>query len=235
MQSGPGAHGLGSSPREWATRGTERLRGERQAIPDAPSSPGVGGPGQRRGSKRSQASRQKPESGRGRRAAAGRPGETYCGPWPHRPAAMLIPDPGAGARIPASGDGAAAPSPPVLRGSRADESNDARRPVHPVRADPHRPGGPGHLGCRVPGPARRGGLLDASGLGTPDELTLRLVVPLVVAVHFAYIGFVRLVERRPASELSGTGAVRRRAPVSQLAPVCRRPAWAQSRLSDTSR
>ena len=53
-----------------------------------------------------------------------------------------------------------------------------------------------------------GGLLGAPGLGTPDEFTLRLVVPLVIAVHFAYIGFVRLVERRPASELSGKGAVR---------------------------
>ena len=53
-----------------------------------------------------------------------------------------------------------------------------------------------------------GGLLEALGLGPTGEFTLQIVIPLVIAVHFTYIGFVRLVERRPADELAGRGAVR---------------------------
>lgn len=53
-----------------------------------------------------------------------------------------------------------------------------------------------------------GSALDWLGLGPRGEFTLWFVVPLVIAVHFAYVGFVHLVERRPASELSGKGAVR---------------------------
>ena len=52
-----------------------------------------------------------------------------------------------------------------------------------------------------------GGVLDALGLGPRGEFTLQFVVPLVIAVHFTYIGFVHLVERRPAAELSGSRAV----------------------------
>lgn len=52
-----------------------------------------------------------------------------------------------------------------------------------------------------------GSALDWLGLGPRGEFTLWFVVPLVIAVHFAYIGFVHLVERRPAAELSGRGAV----------------------------
>ena len=52
-----------------------------------------------------------------------------------------------------------------------------------------------------------GGLIEALDLGPRGEFTLWFVVPLVIAVHFVYIGFVRLVERRPATELSGRGAV----------------------------
>ena len=53
-----------------------------------------------------------------------------------------------------------------------------------------------------------GGVLEALGLGPRGEFTLQFVIPLVIAVHFTYIGFVRLVERRPADELAGKGAVR---------------------------
>ena len=53
-----------------------------------------------------------------------------------------------------------------------------------------------------------GSALDWLGLGPRGEFTLWFVVPLVIAVHFVYIGFVHLVERRPAAELSGRGAVR---------------------------
>ena len=52
-----------------------------------------------------------------------------------------------------------------------------------------------------------GSALDWLGLGPRGEFTLWFVVPLVIAVHFAYVGFVHLVERRPAAELSGRGAV----------------------------
>ena len=80
-----------------------------------------------------------------------------------------------------------------------------------------------------------GGVLDWLGLGPRGQFTLWFVVPLVISVHFVYIGFVHLVERRPATELSGRGAVRETAPGSPWVPVCRRPAWLPSRLSDSSR
>ena len=53
-----------------------------------------------------------------------------------------------------------------------------------------------------------GGVHEVLGLGSLRQDTLRYVIPMVVAVHFAYIGYVRLVERRRAEELSGKGAVR---------------------------
>ena len=53
-----------------------------------------------------------------------------------------------------------------------------------------------------------GSVLDWLGLGPRGQFTLWFVIPLVIAVHFVYIGFVHLVERRPAAELSGRGAVR---------------------------
>ncbi len=53
-----------------------------------------------------------------------------------------------------------------------------------------------------------GGVLGGLGAGPLGTDTLQYVIPLVIAVHFAYIGFVRLVERRRAEELSGKGAVR---------------------------
>lgn len=53
-----------------------------------------------------------------------------------------------------------------------------------------------------------GGLHEILGLGPLRQDTLQYVIPMVVAVHFAYIGYVRLVERRRADELSGRGAVR---------------------------
>ena len=53
-----------------------------------------------------------------------------------------------------------------------------------------------------------GSVLDWLGLGPRGQFTLWFVIPLVIAVHFVYIGFVHLVERRPAAELSGGGAVR---------------------------
>ena len=53
-----------------------------------------------------------------------------------------------------------------------------------------------------------GGAQDILGFGPPGQDTLQYVIPMVVAVHFAYIGYVRLVERRRADELSGSGAVR---------------------------
>ena len=46
------------------------------------------------------------------------------------------------------------------------------------------------------------------GLASPGQDSLVYVVLLVIAVHFAYRGYVRLVERRRADELSGEGAVR---------------------------
>ncbi len=53
-----------------------------------------------------------------------------------------------------------------------------------------------------------GGVLGGLGIGPLRTDSLQYVIPLVVAVHFAYLGYVRLVERRRASELSGKGAVR---------------------------
>ncbi len=53
-----------------------------------------------------------------------------------------------------------------------------------------------------------GGLHEILGFGPLGQDTLQYVIPMVVAVHFAYIGYVRLVERRRAEELSGRGAVR---------------------------
>ena len=53
-----------------------------------------------------------------------------------------------------------------------------------------------------------GGVQGGLGLGPLRVDTLQYVIPLVIAVHFAYVGFVRLVERRRAGELSGKGAVR---------------------------
>ena len=53
-----------------------------------------------------------------------------------------------------------------------------------------------------------GGVQGGLGSGPLDVATLQYVIPLVIAVHFAYIGFVRLVERRRADELSAKGAVR---------------------------
>ena len=53
-----------------------------------------------------------------------------------------------------------------------------------------------------------GGVQGGLGLGPLRVDTLQYVIPLVIAVHFAYVGFVRLVERRRAQELSGKGAVR---------------------------
>ena len=52
------------------------------------------------------------------------------------------------------------------------------------------------------------GLYGALGFDVPGQDSLHYVIPLVIAVHFAYVGFVRLVERRRAEELSGKGAVR---------------------------
>ena len=52
------------------------------------------------------------------------------------------------------------------------------------------------------------GLYGALGFDVPGQDSLHYVIPLVIAVHFAYRGFVRLVERRRAEELSGKGAVR---------------------------
>jgi len=52
------------------------------------------------------------------------------------------------------------------------------------------------------------GLYGALGFDAPGLDSLHYVIPLVIAVHFAYVGFVRLVERRRAEELSGKGAVR---------------------------
>ena len=52
------------------------------------------------------------------------------------------------------------------------------------------------------------GLYRALGFDVPGLDSLHYVIPLVIAVHFAYVGFVRLVERRRAEELSGKGAVR---------------------------
>ena len=53
-----------------------------------------------------------------------------------------------------------------------------------------------------------GGVLGGLGAGPLRTDSLQYVIPLVIAVHFAYVGFVRLVERRRAQELSGKGAVR---------------------------
>ena len=53
-----------------------------------------------------------------------------------------------------------------------------------------------------------GGVLGGLGAGPLRTDSLQYVIPLVIAVHFAYVGYVRLVERRRASELSGKGAVR---------------------------
>lgn len=52
-----------------------------------------------------------------------------------------------------------------------------------------------------------GGLHQILGFGPLRQDSLRYVIPMVVAVHFAYRGYVRLVERRRADELSGKGAV----------------------------
>ena len=46
------------------------------------------------------------------------------------------------------------------------------------------------------------------GLASAGQDSLVYVILLVIAVHFAYRGYVRVVERRRADELSGTGAVR---------------------------
>ena len=46
------------------------------------------------------------------------------------------------------------------------------------------------------------------GLASPGQDSLVYVILLVIAVHFAYRGYVRVVERRRADELSGEGAVR---------------------------
>ena len=51
------------------------------------------------------------------------------------------------------------------------------------------------------------GLYGALGIDAAQD-SLHYVIPLVIAVHFTYVGFVRLVERRRADELSGKGAVR---------------------------
>ena len=51
------------------------------------------------------------------------------------------------------------------------------------------------------------GLYGALGIDAAQD-SLYYVIPLVIAVHFTYVGFVRLVERRRAEELSGEGAVR---------------------------
>ena len=53
-----------------------------------------------------------------------------------------------------------------------------------------------------------GGVQGGLGLGPLRVDSLQYVIPLVIAVHFAYVGFVRLVERRRAEELSAKGAVR---------------------------
>lgn len=53
-----------------------------------------------------------------------------------------------------------------------------------------------------------GFVLVPAGLASAGQDSLVYVVLLVIAVHFAYRGYVRLVERRRADELSGTGAVR---------------------------
>ena len=66
----------------------------------------------------------------------------------------------------------------------------------------------GHPGCDGPGPAGRRGGAGRLGLGPLRTDSPQYVIPLVIAVHFAYLGYVRLVERRRASELSGKGAVR---------------------------
>ena len=53
-----------------------------------------------------------------------------------------------------------------------------------------------------------GGVLGGLRAGPLRRDSLLYVIPLVIAVHFAYIGYVRLVERRRASELAGKGALR---------------------------
>ena len=53
-----------------------------------------------------------------------------------------------------------------------------------------------------------GQVLAPLGVMSPGQDSLGYVILLVVSVHFAYIGYVRLVERRRADELSGRGAVR---------------------------
>ena len=53
-----------------------------------------------------------------------------------------------------------------------------------------------------------GWVLVPIGLASAGQDSLVYVILLVVAVHFAYRGYVRLVEHRRADELSGAGAVR---------------------------
>jgi hypothetical protein len=52
-----------------------------------------------------------------------------------------------------------------------------------------------------------GQVLAPLGVVSPGQDSLGYVILLVVAVHFAYSGYVRLVERRRAEELAGSGAV----------------------------
>ncbi len=53
-----------------------------------------------------------------------------------------------------------------------------------------------------------GGVMGGLGAGPLRTDSFQYVIPLVIAVHFAYVGYVRLVERRRADELSRKGAVR---------------------------
>ena len=52
-----------------------------------------------------------------------------------------------------------------------------------------------------------GGVQGGLGFGPLRTDSLQYVIPLVIAVHIAYVGYVRLVERRRAVELAGSGAV----------------------------
>ena len=47
----------------------------------------------------------------------------------------------------------------------------------------------------------------ALGLGPLNQATLQYAIPVVLAIHFTYLGFVRFVERRGADELGREGAV----------------------------
>lgn len=47
----------------------------------------------------------------------------------------------------------------------------------------------------------------ALGLGPLSQATLQYAIPVVLAIHFTYVAFVRFVERRPAEELGREGAL----------------------------